>query len=379
MSTELRAAGLTDVGRARERNEDAYFVGRSVFAVADGLGGHKAGEVASRLALSPIEAADESGSRRAAHHIAEAVRRSNRAVHERAQGDPDVKGMATTLTAVAIHDGIAHLAHVGDSRCYLLRGGAITQLSRDHTLVARMVADGKLTPAEAEQHPQRSVLTRALGHEREVDVQTQNVVLSSGDRLLLCSDGLSGILSDDELLRLSNSGSDLDEICRALIEEANARGGPDNITAIVVDVTASPREGTAEPVPDSAAGARPAARRVPIRALVWTGIVAVLLLGGILGLRGWAGSSYYVGVDEDERVTIYRGLPITLPLVPRTVEEATDVHIEDIGSPSLQRSLEDGIRAGSLEEARRIVDEQVRPNASGRRPKVPTPEPTPSP
>ncbi len=378
MSTEVRAAGLTDVGRTRERNEDALFVGRTVFAVADGLGGHKAGEVASRLALSPIEAADEQGARRAAHHIAEAVRKGNRAVYERAQGDPGVSGMATTLTAVAIHDGIAHLAHVGDSRCYLLRGGAITQLSRDHTLVARMVADGKLTPAQAEQHPQRSVLTRALGHERDVDVHTQNVVLSSGDRLLLCSDGLSGLLGDEELLRLANSGSDLDEICRSLVDEANARGGPDNITAIVVDITTSPREGTAVPAPDTA-GARPAARRVPVRALAWTGILAVVLLGAILGLRGWAGSSYYVGVDEDEQVTIYRGLPIRLPLVSREVEEATGVRITDISSPSLQRSLEDGIRAGSLEEARRIVDEQVWPNVRGGRPKVPGPEPTPSP
>ncbi|TMK83618.1 MAG: Stp1/IreP family PP2C-type Ser/Thr phosphatase [Actinobacteria bacterium] len=223
MSTavQVRSSFLTDVGRVRERNEDACFAGDHVFAVADGLGGHRAGEVASDLALGSVRALDQAEARAAAKGVAEAVRKGNRAVHDRAETDDSLRGMGTTMTAVVISGNTAFVAHVGDSRCYLIRGGAITQLSRDHTLVARMVSEGRLTPEQAEAHPQRSVLTRALGADKEVDVDESRFSLIDGDRLLLCSDGLTGMLGDDEIRDFATGGSDLDEICRRLIDAAN--------------------------------------------------------------------------------------------------------------------------------------------------------------
>lgn len=363
MSTELRSAGRTDVGRARERNEDAWFSGKTVFAVADGLGGHRAGEVASELALESIRALDDSDPKKAANHIADAVRKGNRAVHSRSSGDPELKGMGTTLTAVAVHDGIAHLAHVGDSRCYLIRNGSISQLSRDHTLVARMVAEGKLSQEQAEAHPQRSVLTRALGAERDVDVQTQNVVLTKGDRLLLCSDGLSGVMTDEDLLRYAAAGDDLDTICGELIDEANRRGGPDNITVVLVEVLSAPTQ----TVHERGAHAVAEGRRFPVRATAWMGVAAAVVLIGFLAFRNWTMSSYYVG-EQNGKVTIFRGVP-GVPLTG-SVEEPTEIDVERIDSPSIRRSVEDGIRASSLEDAWRIINEQIEPNleASTRKP-----------
>jgi hypothetical protein len=157
-----RAAGATDVGRVRDQNEDAYFVGAHVFAVADGLGGHLGGEVASNLALEPVSALDAQAPAKAADQLANAIRRANKTVHDRAQRDHALKGMGTTMTALAIDGAHASLGHVGDSRCYLVRAGRISQISTDHTLVARMVDEGKLTQEQAETHPQRSILTRAL-------------------------------------------------------------------------------------------------------------------------------------------------------------------------------------------------------------------------
>lgn len=364
MTTTVRAVGATDVGRSRERNEDAYFTGRTVFAVADGLGGHRAGEVASELAMESIRELDEDPPKKAASHIAEAVRKSNRAVHAQAATDPELKGMGTTLTAVAIHEGVAHLAHVGDSRAYLIRGSTITQMSSDHTLVARMVADGKLTPEQAESHPQRSVLTRALGAERDVQVQSQNMVLSTGDRILLCSDGLSAVIADAEVRSMATPSVPAEDAVRNLIDEANARGGPDNITVVIIDVIEAP----AQRAKGVATEREMPGPRIPRRAVIWTGVLTFALIAGALSFRTWTQNSFYVG-EEDGKVTIFRGVP-GVPL-SSDVEEPTDLEVEDIGSPAIRRSLEQGIRADSLEEARRIIEEQIEPNVGGRRPRVP--------
>jgi protein phosphatase len=358
--TRLRCAGMSDVGRRREGNEDAWFAGDNVFAVADGLGGHKAGEVASTVAVEPLAALDAQGSRRAAAGVADAVRQANRAVFEQSQQDEDLKGMSTTMTAVAVHEGIAHIAHVGDSRCYLLRDGEISQLSRDHTLVARMVAEGKLSPEQAEAHPQRSILTRALGADRDVDVEETNVALVAGDRLLLCSDGLSGLLSSDEISAIATQGSDLDRVCQRLIDEANDRGGPDNITVVLVDVERVPAGGGLPKKPRDPAAAR-SGRRFPVRAAIWTMLVLLLVFGGWFGVRAWANRSYFVGVQDDQ-VTIYRGLPVDiLGMELNKVEEQTPLEVAEIKNPAIRRSLQDGIRASSLAEARRIVEEQIEP------------------
>ena len=239
--SEIRWAARTDVGRARDRNEDSFYGGAHVFAVADGLGGHNAGDVASKIAIEPIKELDRKIddilADRVPDSLTDTVLEANRAVYRKAQADAKVRGMGTTLTAVAIADGAAHLAHVGDSRCYLLRGGAMNQLSNDHTLVARMVQEGKLTPEEAEVHPQRSILTRALGAEPEVDVDSLHIDLQKGDRLLLCSDGLSSVIGEELIRQVLSTTDELDDGCQRLIDEANAHGGPDNITVIVVEVT----------------------------------------------------------------------------------------------------------------------------------------------
>lgn len=379
----IEREALSDVGRARERNEDSFYAGEHVFAVADGLGGHNAGDVASRLAVEPIAAFDRAVDGTPVDRMAEALSRAvnaaNRAVHQRAQDDAKVRGMGTTLTAIAILDGSAHLAHVGDSRCYLVRGGEMSQLSSDHTLVARMVAEGKLTPEQAETHPQRSILTRALGAEPDVDVDTLEIQLTPGDRLILCSDGLSSVVSEEQILATLQDSKDLKEACKRLIDAANQLGGPDNITVVLVEVTGVPAAraaGTPVELPPRREISPPAVprvrrRRFPVRALIWVLALVVIGLGAWLGVRSWVNRSYFVGVS-DGVVTIYRGLPTEFAGIElNRVEERTTKPIEQVAEWFRPR-LAEGIRADSLEEARSIA-ERI-PTSGG----TPTPTPTPT-
>lgn len=237
---ELRAAGHTDTGLTRAGNEDAYFCGETVFAVADGLGGHQAGEIASSIAIEPVAALDgrpfaTAGEARDA--VAAAVADANRAVWRDAEADPAHAGMGTTLTAAVVHGDTALLAHVGDSRAYLHRSGeGLARLTADHTPVEELVRAGQLSAAEAARHPERSVLSRAVGLEPEVEVDSPDpVTLSAGDRLLLCSDGLTEPLSDEAIAEILDRNPDAESACRALIDAANDRGGPDNITVVLVD------------------------------------------------------------------------------------------------------------------------------------------------
>lgn len=349
---DVSAASLSDVGQVRERNEDSCFAGARVFAVADGLGGHTAGEVASNLALDPLRALDEKPAKEVYAKLAEAVRKGNRAVFERADADPSLKGMGTTMTAVALHDGSLHLAHVGDSRCYLLRDGAITQVSRDHTLVARMVEEGKLTQEQAESHPQRSILTRALGADRDVSVEETQVGLLPGDAVLLCSDGLTAVLGDQDIVRLVGMETEPEQICRVLVDEANARGGPDNVTVVYVSVT-----GDFRPPPEVAVHKRDRARaagtrRFPVRLSIWVLVLVLLIGGGYFGLKKWTADSWYVGVDGTT-VAIFEGLPVEVAGFSLShVEERTDLAITQVSTPSISRALEAGIRVATLAAAR---------------------------
>ncbi|HEX9711805.1 MAG TPA: Stp1/IreP family PP2C-type Ser/Thr phosphatase [Actinomycetota bacterium] len=376
MSDGLRTASSTDVGRVRDRNEDAIFCGENVFAVADGLGGHRAGEVASSLALEPIAALDQAAPREAARRLADAVKRSNLSVFERSQGQDELKGMGTTLTAVVVAEGTAHLAHVGDSRCYLIRGAGITRISRDHTLVARMVDEGKLTPEQAESHPQRSILTRALGAEPTVDVEEIRVPLVAGDRLLLCSDGLTGVVGDDELHAIISDGSDLDEISQRLIDEANERGGHDNISVVLVDVGGSIAQARA-------AGRLPwrrreSARRFPVRPVTWAAALALILGVGYLGVTSWVDRSYYVGVTEEGTVAIFRGIPANVPGLSR-LEEPTELDVDEVSNPAVRRSLQEGVRQPTLGEARAYVEQLLRDAGIGMTPESdPTASASPS-
>jgi len=237
----LRSFAGSDVGRLRSGNEDSYFCGETVFAVADGLGGHQGGEVASAAAVEPLARLDgpsfpDPG--RAAEALAGAIREANEAILDRAAGDPALYGMGTTVTAAAVAgDGYLQLAHVGDSRAYLLHEGSLDQLTTDHTIVGELVRRGRLTPEQAAIHPERSILTRAVGLDPRVPVDLPDPVgLSSGDQLLLCSDGLTEVVGDGQIADLLSAAPDGHTACRSLIDAANDAGGPDNITVVLVRV-----------------------------------------------------------------------------------------------------------------------------------------------
>ena len=231
----IEKASLTDVGRARQSNEDSFFERSPLFAVADGMGGARAGEVASAMAVEELAGLDDSGSR-AEERLREVARGANRRIYEMAQGDSEHAGMGTTFTAVLVSGREVAVGHVGDSRLYRLRDGTFERLTDDHSLVEELVRQGKLTPEEAEVHPQRSIITRALGPEGDVEVDTFTHTAKDGDVYLLCSDGLSGMVSDQAMAETIGGASSLDDAARALIDAANANGGKDNITAVLFRV-----------------------------------------------------------------------------------------------------------------------------------------------
>jgi PPM family protein phosphatase len=231
----------SDVGRARSGNEDSYFCGRTVFAVADGLGGHQGGEVASAAAVEPLAALDGrelADPAEAAEALVEAVRQANSAILDRAAGDPGLWGMGTTVTAAAVAgDHHLQLAHVGDSRAYLFRDGSLEQLTTDHTVVGELVRRGRLTPEQAAIHPERSILTRAVGLDPRIPVDTPDPLeLTSGDQVVLCSDGLTEVVPDVKIAQVLAADPDGDATCRSLIDAANSAGGPDNITVVLLRV-----------------------------------------------------------------------------------------------------------------------------------------------
>ena len=228
----------TDVGRTRSGNEDSYFCGRTVFAVADGLGGHQGGEVASAAAVEPLAALDGrdfATPAEAAEALAGAIAEANSAILERAAADPSLWGMGTTVTAAALAGDHLQLAHVGDSRAYLLRDGTLDQRTTDHTVVGELVRRGRLTPAQAAVHPERSILTRAVGLDPRIPVDTPEAIdLHPGDQILLCSDGLTETVRDPQITEIRSTHPDGNAACTALIDAANDAGGPDNITVVLL-------------------------------------------------------------------------------------------------------------------------------------------------
>jgi PPM family protein phosphatase len=239
----------TDTGKKRRRNEDEHVVEPPLFAVADGMGGAQAGELASSLAAGavrddPVEAG--SGER----HVAELIQEANRRVYQRSSEDAAVSGMGTTMTVALVEDGTVSFGHVGDSRAYLIRDGSLEQLTEDHSLVAELVRSGQLSPEEAETHPQRSVITRALGSDPDVDVDTFSIEAQAGDLFMICSDGLTSMVDDDVILRTVEKHRDnLQAAAKALIKAANKGGGEDNITVVffeIGDAAGEPLEETAQ-------------------------------------------------------------------------------------------------------------------------------------
>jgi serine/threonine protein phosphatase PrpC len=415
----FKIGARTDVGRVREGNEDSYMVHEPLFAVADGMGGHQGGEVASNLALRSLEPLAEEpppdGDK--APRLAEGVREANRTVLKKASGDPSLSGMGTTLTVVLAGQGSRiHLAHVGDSRAYLLRGNEFTQLTRDQTVVQRLVDEGRITAEEAEIHPQRSILTNALGVDREILVDEASYELTMGDRLLLCSDGLSGMVPEEEIHRILVEHEDPQEACDVLVQAANEAGGQDNITAVILDAVEDdqvdaapavalpptlardaptaehaapkPAEDTApvapasvpssvqageadytqpaQPVPSeapaerepygfAAAGRR---RRPWLRRLAWILGALIVIAGALFAVkRFFIENQWFVGVSEGQ-VAIFSGIPAEpLGIQLSTLEQETDLAAGDVSRFSAWENLEDGITADSREDADSIVEQ----------------------
>ena len=247
MSTIRQAAGETHTGKKRRRNEDSFVVDPPLFAVADGMGGAQAGELASNLAATALREDDAGGG--GERHLVELIQEANRRVYERSSADAAVSGMGTTITAALVEDGVVAFGHVGDSRAYLIRDNALEQLTDDHSLVAELVRSGKLSPEEADSHPQRSAITRALGTDPDVDVDTFSIPAQADDLFMLCSDGLTSMVDDDRILReVEHHRDDVAAAAKALVRAANRGGGEDNITVVffeIGEVNEEPLEQTA--------------------------------------------------------------------------------------------------------------------------------------
>jgi PPM family protein phosphatase len=231
-----RHTGVTDVGRKRRHNEDSFVVAPPLFAVADGMGGANAGEVASGLTVETLreESRNDSAGEK---FVVSLIQEANRRVYQRQIDDAEASGMGTTVTVALIEDGVVRFGHVGDSRAYLYRDGVLQQLTDDHSLVGELVRSGKISATEAETHPQRSVITRALGSDPNVDVDTFTVDAQPGDVFLLCSDGLYSMVGTEKILEvLQQRRQDLDGAARELISAANKRGGDDNITVVAFEI-----------------------------------------------------------------------------------------------------------------------------------------------
>ena len=231
-------AVASDTGRRRRRNEDNYVVAPPLFAVADGMGGAQAGEVASRLAASALEGGttEELGG---LERVDALIQEANRRIYDRASTDPTASGMGTTMTVALVEGMTVVIGHVGDSRAYLVRGDSMEQLTEDHSLVNELLKSGKLSEEEAHIHPQRSVITRAVGTDPDVDVDAFTIEAEDGDVFLICSDGLTDMVSDVDILELVDSNrGDLEKAVRALVQFANKEGGEDNITAVAFRISA---------------------------------------------------------------------------------------------------------------------------------------------
>jgi serine/threonine protein phosphatase PrpC len=335
MLTVAEEAHKTDTGRQRQANEDSYFARAPLFAVADGMGGAQAGEVASRIAASAFERRQRlSREEPAEGQLEEIAQTANREIHQLAQEDSSRAGMGTTLTAAMVRNDEVSFGHVGDSRAYVLRGGKLKRLTKDHSLVEELRRQGRLTEEQAEEHPQRSIITRALGPEPSVNVDTMTFPARDGDVFLLCSDGLTTMVSDDEIHQILVESRTLRSAVNRLVEAANRAGGRDNITAVafrLADAEAKEGEESATLISRTAEqagmtgermraagdrlrgrGPMPAPRRRR-RVLGWVvaALAVVVVFGGGFLL---ARSVYFLGTDNQGDVALYRGLPYQLPL-----------------------------------------------------------------
>jgi protein phosphatase len=375
----------SDTGRQRNANEDSFFVRAPIFVVADGMGGAQAGEVASKAATDAFDV-DLAAGTSPEQLLRETIHAANRTIHELARADPSRAGMGTTLTAAIVSAEREEIAigHVGDSRAYRLRGERLERLTRDHSLVEEMRRKGQLTDAQAEDHPQRSIITRALGPEVEVEPDVQTVPAAPGDVFLICSDGLTTMLDEERIGKLLSDATSMDAAVRALVDEANRAGGRDNITALAfrLEDAAAPQrqpEGatlvgpsaeeaglTATEVRRRAAAAAARQRREqltsapPRRGLRRAAkVLAALLLVAALAFGAWYGNRqvWFLGTDTGGRMALYRGLPYELPFGIELYQERYASPIQTASLPSRRRDAVSGHDLRSRGDAVSLVED----------------------
>jgi protein phosphatase len=357
----------TDTGRQRRANEDSHFARSPLFVVADGMGGAQAGEVASRLATETF-AADLPASGTPEQQLATLVRQANRGIHERSLQDRSLAGMGTTITAAILDGEELAIAHVGDSRAYLLRDGELTRLTRDHTLVDELVRRGRLTEEEAAEHPQRSIITRALGIDPDVEIDTATHRVQAGDVLLLCSDGLTSMIEEGEVATLLRDAPGLDAAGRALVGAANEAGGRDNITVVLVrfedvDGAASPASDASDVTRETSVvaprGSMPERAHAPLprRVKAFAALAATLIVLAGIGIAGWLASRavFFVGTDANGMVTVYRGLPWDLPAGIRLYESYFVSGVPAAEVPTRRREQLLDHRLRSRDDVRELV------------------------
>jgi protein phosphatase len=378
-------AGLTDVGRQRHTNEDRYYESAPMFAVADGMGGARSGEVASQIAVDEFAHQDDlDGSPEA--RLAAIARAANRKIYELAQSDESHAGMGTTLTAAMVGENEISLGHVGDSRAYRFRDDNLERLTQDHSLVEELMRMGRLSPEDAEVDPRRSIITRALGPEPTVDVETCTYPAKDGDVYLLCSDGLTGMVSENRVAEILRARSSLDQAARALVDEANAGGGKDNITVVLfklvedaalpegeesdtlsgteqlpvqggpavdpggdtVVIPAGPRPqstvhspqapaSTALSTADRGPSTPPPKARSRARWPLAAAVVLIIVIAAVGGLYAASRQLYFVGTDNTGLVTLYRGVPYDLPLGVKLYTREYESTVPASALPARQR------------------------------------------
>jgi protein phosphatase len=415
------AVARSDVGHVREGNEDSAYAGSHLLAVADGMGGHAAGEVASSVTIAAVARLDDDvpGTDLLAA-LQEAVEDANATIREMVEAEPDLAGMGTTLTAILASGQRIGLVHVGDSRAYLLRDGRLTQITHDHTYVQDLVDAGQITAEEAAHHPRRSLLLRALDGRPETEIDLRMREARAGDRYLLCSDGLSGVVSDATIAECLNRPS-ADDAAQALVELALRAGGPDNVTVVVADLTDSPDGDAATVVPQVAGAAAlnpavrgrghlltaagraalvrprrrkaeavavepPRRRRWIRRTLLGVVVVVILLAAVAVGGRMYLDRQWFVSAQNGQ-VVVEQGIPGSV--AGWQLHHVKD-HITVDGKPLLVSDLNDGaardvaqhtLTASSRADANALAQRLGRKDSDGITvlPTPPSPTPTPSP
>jgi serine/threonine protein phosphatase PrpC len=377
-----QTAAVTDPGRRRRHNEDAYVLEPPLFAVADGIGGAQAGELASSLAAAAVRDDSSDGRGDGRRRVDELIQEANRRVYQRQSEDASLSGMGTTMTVALLEEGHVWIGHVGDSRAYLVRDSRLEQLTEDHSLVAELVRSGRLSPEEADSHPQRSVVTRALGTDPDVDVDTFSIDAKPGDLFLLCSDGLTSMVSDEGILdQIRSHRDDLRAAAKALVRAANKGGGEDNITVVFFEIQAEedatqrtvtlppPEEDDADTLDEL--DAVPAVRAAPPkrerrehplrRRIIFVGLLLVLvLIAGALGVWGlWR--SHFVGAESNGHVAVYQGVPWNIAgnlHLYRTVYESP-LLVAQLSRSERQKLFDHSLRSESsaMDEVRRYEEQ----------------------